>query len=108
MIDDMGIDVPGKYQDAMVGVVAEAILADRQRHASPPRRLSLTPRQQDAMDFITTYRKESGGISPSYLEIMGAVGLASKSSVNRLVKGLEERGHIIRMPNRVRTIQVIA
>lgn len=31
VIDDMGIDVPGKYQDAMVGVVADAIFAERQR-----------------------------------------------------------------------------
>lgn len=94
-------------RDRMAGQIEQAILAERQRHTSPARRLSLTPRQQDAMDFITAYRKESGGISPSYLEIMGAIGLASKSGVNRIVKGLEERGYIARMPNLARVIQVI-
>ncbi|WP_165909516.1 LexA family transcriptional regulator [Shinella sp. JR1-6] len=72
-----------------------------------PQRFSLTHRQQDTMHFIMAYRNESGGISPSYAEIMDAIGVRSKSTVNRLLNGLEERGRIIRMPNRARTIQVI-
>lgn len=68
---------------------------------------SLTHRQADALRFIQAFTTESGGAGPSYDEIKDALGLASKSGVNRLLKALEERGRIRRLPHRARAIEII-
>lgn len=67
---------------------------------------SLTRRQQQAMQVIQEMT-EAYGVSPTYLEIATELDLASKSSVNRLVNGLAERGYIIRLPHRARTIAIL-
>lgn len=64
---------------------------------------SLTKRQQDALDFITDEIR-SKGISPSYDEIMNALGLRSKSGVNRIVTALVERGHLVKLGAKARTL----
>lgn len=68
--------------------------------------LPLTPAQKSAFDFIRAYVVEKG-IPPLYTEIGSHIGLKSKSSIHRLVKGLEDRGAIRVMPNRPRGIQII-
>ena len=66
----------------------------------------LTPRQHDLLLFIDETLKNKG-ISPSFEEMMHAVGLKSKSGVDRLVKGLVERGFVKRLPNRARALEVV-
>src|SRR6185436_10181566 len=44
---------------------------------------------------------------PSFVEMKDALDLRSKSGIHRLIKALEERGFIKRLPNRARAIEVI-
>lgn len=69
--------------------------------------ISLTPRQQDALRFITGYH-ERNGISPSLREIAQGIGLESKTvfTVQWLLQSLEERGVIVRT-GRQRAIAVL-
>lgn len=66
----------------------------------------LTQRQNQLLQFIAAYSREWGS-SPSYSEMCGHMGLASKSGVARVLDRLEERGFIYRMPYRARAIEVI-
>jgi repressor LexA len=65
----------------------------------------LTAKQQQLLMFIND-RLSSDGVSPSFDEMKDALGLKSKSGVHRLIKALEERGFIRRMPNRARALEV--
>jgi hypothetical protein len=56
----------------------------------------LTKRQTELLGYIR-FHISTHGISPSYEEMMAAVGLASKSSVHNIVRQLERRGHISRI-----------
>lgn len=47
------------------------------------------------------------GVPPSYAEIQAALGVSSKSRVFLLVRALEDRGHIRRIPDRARSIEII-
>lgn len=69
-------------------------------------KLNLTACQRSVLTFIKGYI-EKEGLAPSYTEIAAHMGVESKSSVHRVVRGLEERGHIRRMPNRSRSITLI-
>lgn len=71
----------------------------RQRHG-------LTSQQKALLDFIDDFINQNG-FSPSYDEMREALGLHSKSGVHMLVKALEERGFIRRLPNRARSIEVV-
>lgn len=68
---------------------------------------SLTQAQSELLHFLKAYIAETGGIAPSYDEMREQVGLSSKSGVHRLIKALEERGHIRRRPNRARCIEIV-
>ena len=70
-------------------------------------RLSATRRQQDLLRFIHGYQLAHGGVGPSQAECAKALGLASKSSVHRMLGELQERGLIQRTPNRERAIEVL-
>ena len=69
---------------------------------------SLTRKQQELLSFVREYVEESGGVAPSFDEMKDAVGLRSKSGVHRLMKALEERGHIRRLYARARAIEVLS
>jgi repressor LexA len=56
---------------------------------------NLTRKQRDLLIFIQTYT-DRHGVVPSYDEMRIGLGLASKSGVNRLIVGLEQRGWIDR------------
>lgn len=56
----------------------------------------LTQRQEAILRFIIRYKTDNGGDSPSYREIMRAVGLASQSIVHYNLGRLEARGLITR------------
>ena len=66
----------------------------------------LTAKQNQLLHFIAERINESG-ISPSFDEMKDALGLKSKSGVHRLIKALEERGFLGRLPNRARALEVI-
>lgn len=87
-------------------VVAAAIMEDRVARARSRALVGLTPRQRDALDFITKYAVEHG-YSPAFSEIRDAIGLASKSGVNRIVNALVERGHLVRTPFRARALGIV-
>ena len=65
----------------------------------------LTRKQHDLLIFIDKTIRENG-ISPSFEEMMHAVGLKSKSGVHRLVNALVERGFLKRLENRARALEV--
>lgn len=67
----------------------------------------LTKKQLDLLCFIQEKWFESGGVPPSFEEMRKALKLRSKSGIHRLIKSLEERGFIRRLPNRARAIEVI-
>ena len=69
-------------------------------------RYNLTTKQREAFEFIKAYIEEHEQ-SPNYDEIMEGIGLKSKSGVNRLVTGLQERGWIAYLPNQARSITII-
>lgn len=65
----------------------------------------LTSRQLSLLNYIASYIK-THEIPPSFDEMKDAIELKSKSGVHRLVNSLEERGFIMRLPNRARSIGV--
>jgi repressor LexA len=66
----------------------------------------LTRKQLELLMFVHERLKESG-VPPSFDEMKDALDLRSKSGIHRLIKALEERGFIKRLPNRARAIEVI-
>ena len=69
-------------------------------------KVGLTPEQARLLAYIAEYSEQEGH-SPSYEQMKRAMGLASKSGINRLVVALEERGAIVRLPNHSRAISVV-
>lgn len=66
----------------------------------------LTERQKEFLEYISAYI-EAEGFAPSYEEMMRAAGLRSKSGIHSMVKALEERGFIRRLPHRARAIELV-
>ncbi|MEJ0012900.1 MAG: transcriptional repressor LexA [Bauldia sp.] len=66
----------------------------------------LTRKQYELLVFVHGRLKETG-IPPSFDEMKDALDLRSKSGIHRLIKALEERGFIKRLPNRARALEVI-
>lgn len=69
---------------------------------------SLTSRQQEALRFIIGYQAAHGGISPTYNEMGKGLGVKAKSNIHYLMRSLEERGAIRRLPRRYQAIEVVA
>ena len=66
----------------------------------------LTAKQRELLNFLKEYQSEFDH-APSFDEMKNAIGLKSKSGIHRLVSALEERGHIRRLANRARAIEII-
>ena len=66
----------------------------------------LTKKQQRLLLYINQ-RLQNGGVAPSFEEMKDFLGLHSKSGVHRLIKGLEERGFVKRLPHRARAMEII-
>ncbi|GHC79555.1 LexA family protein [Limoniibacter endophyticus] len=66
----------------------------------------LTPRQRDALKFISDYAAKNG-VSPSFEDIQHGLGLHSRSGVSRLVDALIERGCLLKLSNRARSLTVL-
>lgn len=63
----------------------------------------LTSKQKELLNYITEEINRTE-VAPSFDEMKKHLGLKSKSGVHRLVKALEERGHIVRLAHRARAI----
>ena len=66
----------------------------------------MTPRMKQLVAFINNHVNEYGE-TPSYDEMREALGRKSKNCINRLVKSLEEREIIKRIPAKARSIRVL-
>lgn len=66
----------------------------------------LTRKQYLLLLFIDE-RLRTTGISPSFDEMKEALNLKSKSGIHRLIKGLEERGFLRRLPHRARALEIL-
>lgn len=64
---------------------------------------AMTRKQKEAYDYIAACLQDTG-VPPSFQEITDALGLRSKSGTHRIITALEERGKIVRLPNRARSI----
>jgi SOS-response transcriptional repressor LexA len=67
----------------------------------------LTQRQKQCMDFISTYMRDSGGISPTLKEICAAMGFQNRSSAKRCIDMLVLRGVVRRLDCRHRALEVV-
>ena len=67
----------------------------------------LTHVQRRCLDYVEAQIAASGGVSPTYEEIKGALGMKSKSQVSRTLNRLIERGYIRRMDGRPRALEVV-
>ena len=70
--------------------------------------LSVTPRADDLLTYLSAYMAEHGGLAPTYEQMRRHLGASSKSTVFRLIRQLEDRGRVRRIPNAERSIAVIA
>jgi SOS-response transcriptional repressor LexA len=68
--------------------------------------IGMTRRQSDCLAFIKAFIVERS-IPPTFEEIADGLQLKSKSSVERLVGGLEGRNLIRRIPGRARAIEIV-
>jgi repressor LexA len=66
----------------------------------------LTRKQHELLLFVHERLKETG-VPPSFDEMKDALDLRSKSGIHRLIKALEERGFIRRLPNRARALEIL-
>jgi len=66
----------------------------------------LTKKQHELLMFVHERVKETG-VPPSFDEMKDALDLRSKSGIHRLIKALEERGFIRRLPNRARAVEIL-
>jgi SOS-response transcriptional repressor LexA len=67
---------------------------------------SLTRRQQTCLWAIKVHRERTG-IMPTQEDLRVAISAASKSTVHRLLKGLEKRGAILLQPRTSRGIMIV-
>ena len=67
----------------------------------------MTGREREALTFIKSYARSHGGSMPSLSEIAGGLGLKARSGAHRIVLSLEDRGHLVRLKNRHRSIKLL-
>ena len=67
----------------------------------------LTAKQKQVFDFIVSYQKSSGGVSPSFQEMSDALGITGRSGINRLISALVERGFVRHTKGTIRNIEVV-
>ena len=63
-------------------------------------------RQKAILSFIIRFKRDSGGDSPTYREIMRGVGITSAAVVAHHMNVLEDRGYIIRDDTKARRISI--
>lgn len=65
----------------------------------PRPKAKMTPRWEMVLRFLRAYMRIHG-VSPSYRVLADGVGLKSKANVHRIVKRLEQEGHVVRAPRK--------
>ena len=60
----------------------------------------ITKQQRKALIFIEAELERTGGVAPSVQQIADHLDYRSTTTARRLLKGLEERGFIRRLPSR--------
>lgn len=70
------------------------------------RQIGLTPRQSACLEAINAHQMKTGAM-PSLSDLQGALGMASRGAVHRLLLQLEERGAITRLSHRHRAIRIV-
>ncbi len=68
--------------------------------------MSLTRRQREILDYLTSYIDERG-YAPSFEEIAGQFQFRSLATVHEHLTNLERKGYIQRTPNESRAIEVV-
>ena len=68
--------------------------------------VKLTKKQALIIDFIREFT-ESHGVSPTYREIMGALGLSSVSAVAEHIDNLCAKGALQKVPGAARSLELI-
>lgn len=66
----------------------------------------MTDRWEKVLRFIRAYIKIHG-VSPSYGVMAEGLGMKSRANMHRIVKRLEEEGHIQRRPNKIYGVKVV-
>jgi repressor LexA len=74
--------------------------------ALPPAQTGLTTSQRACLDAIEAYVQRTRTM-PSVENLRVALGFSSKGAVFRLLRQLEERGRIARVPLRARAIRLL-
>jgi repressor LexA len=72
---------------------------------SKPERQPLTPRQQEAFNFITANACLYG---PTVREVAAGMSIKNHNAAARHIEQLEAKGYIRRIPGKARGIEVIA
>lgn len=68
--------------------------------------MGLSPKQRTLLSLLDATMK-TRGVCPSYAEMQKSLGVKSKGCVHRLIVEMERRGHIRRLRNKARAIEVI-
>ena len=71
-----------------------------------PASTGLTPTQRECLDAIEAHQARTRTM-PSVEELRIALRRGSKAGIHRLLRQLEERGRIERLPNRARAIRLL-
>lgn len=66
----------------------------------------MTPQWELVLRFIKAYIRMHG-VSPSYDVLARGIGMKSRSNVHRMVKRLEEEGHLERKPRKFYGVKVV-
>jgi SOS-response transcriptional repressor LexA len=79
------------------------MISSKRRQRFRRAQAGLTPGQRNLLVFIADFIGTKG-YSPSFIEMRDGMCLASTGAVASLIGGLEERGHLSRLPGRHRSI----
>lgn len=67
----------------------------------------LTRAQNQLLKFIGDFMTTNSGVAPTFDEMKTHMNLASKSGIHRMLRALEERGFVRRLPHRARALEVV-
>jgi SOS-response transcriptional repressor LexA len=66
----------------------------------------MTDNWEKVLRFIRAYIKLHG-VSPSYGVMAEGLGMKSRANMHRMVKRLEEEGHLQRRPNKIYGVKLV-
>ena len=72
----------------------------------PRPKAKMTQRWEGVLRFIKAYHRLHG-VSPSYEVMARALGMKSRSNMHRVVKRLEEEGHLSVRPRKFHGVRVL-